>query len=223
MNKSPGQGDINQSSALYRQLGQDASSTFSAVFPALKALIPVLQQTLSGSGSLYEAARSPAIAQTGQAISTAQNSSLGATANPNALWEQIASGGEQTASLGANNILTSALQALQGTIGSGMQFAGQGLGTSAAGQADIGQYENSQAQQMWNNIEGAAGTAAGMAFGMPPTGTTGGGKSGGGKSGGGSPIYTGNPATSSTENQTATPVSAPVSSGPGDFNPSGWS
>jgi hypothetical protein len=151
-----GDTELNQGTADYNQLGNEGMAAWGPTFSAFQQLIPILQQTLSGEGSLYEAARSPAIAQTEQGIATMQNQA-GGQANPNALYEQIATGVEQTASLGANQILTSALSSLQSLISGGMNFSGQSLGTAGQGETQIGEYEQNQMNQWIQSIFGAAG------------------------------------------------------------------
>lgn len=210
-----GGGDLNAAQGYYQSLGTEGQQVFQPSFNSFTKLLPMLLQTMQGQGSMYEAARSPAIAQAQQMLRTLQNQGLGSTANPNALFEDISTGAEQTASLGANQILTTAAQLASGLTSSGLNFAGQSQSQAGQGLTNVGEYEQNQMMQFISDAMSGIGMGFGLAKGVP----TGGGPSGPGGINAGAP-----PASwQSTENTTpqlpsgssAAPTMAPTAQSSG--------
>lgn len=218
---------INNADSMYQQEAANSNQLmqqFMALYyPEIQKLMPELQGTLDGTNStLMTAAQAPVNAETQRLLSSIGNNP-GAVVNPNALYSDIALQGQQQAGLAGDQMLTTALSALQNLIHMGygsVDTAQNSLNNAAGGEGNLGLSLNQQQNQLWESIIGAAGTAAGMAGGNPAAAASlARGNSGGGPSPlsfnpgmgmwGVGPGFMGN---SLTPNGTTTNASTPISS-----------
>ncbi len=225
MGKSGGGQQINNADQYYQQEANNSNQLmqqFSQMYlPMLQQLIPELQGTLNGQNTpLTQAAQAPVNAQTSRDLNTVQNN-LGGVSNANALYNDIALGGQQNAGLAGDSMLNSALSALQNLSGYGygsVNTAQGSLNNAAGGEGNLGLGLNQQANAGWESLLGAAGTAAGAYFGGPAGAAAGGALFGGGAgNGSGAASVYGNGNEFSPGGYGGT--SAPISSGPTGMGP----
>ncbi len=201
MGKSGGSTQTSNADNYYNQEANNSNQLLqqfnSMYLPMLQQLLPELQGTVNGQNTaLTQAAQAPVNAQTSRSLNTIQGN-LGGVTNPDALYSDIALGGSQNAGLAGDSMLNSALSALQNLSSMGygsVNTAQNSLNNAAGGEANLGAYLNQQANAPWQQLLGAAGTAAGAYFGGPAGAAAGAQMFGGGGSGsdpapGGAPNY----------------------------------
>lgn len=168
MGKNSGSSQINQADQYYQQEAQNSDALmkqFNDMYlPILKQFLPELQGTLSGDYTpLSEAAQAPVKANTAQMLRTLQNNAGSAT-NPDALYSDLMMGGNTSAALSSDQMLSQALAALQGLTGQGygsVNTAMTGANNAAGGEGQIGTNLNNSNNAMWGSIFQGLGTAAG--------------------------------------------------------------
>jgi hypothetical protein len=202
--------------------------------PQLQQLLPELQGTLQGQNTaLTQAAQAPVNQATSHALNTIQGNA-GGVANPAALYEDIALGGQQNAALAGDANMQASLAALQNLIGmgySGVNTAQQSLQGAGGGETNLGSAIGQTANAPWEALLGAAGQYAAMSAGAPPgsaSAFSGGGKAGSSAVAGKAPALTSLASPNTTPYGTSgfTSTSSPISGGtPGSmqnpYNPFG--
>jgi hypothetical protein len=159
-----GQGQLNQATTDYNQLGNQSMQAWGPSFGQFSNLLQnILPQLLQGQGSVYEAAFSPVRNMMTQMLRTMQNSQLGSTANPNALFQDMGQQATQQAGLAADQLLPAALSEEGQLATQGMQLSQSGLGVAGQGEAQIGETEQAQFYKMIESLMSGAGMALGGA------------------------------------------------------------
>lgn len=169
----------NQLTNELAQLSQEYGDQYnSMVVPLLQQIYPELISTVQGGSTpLTEAAQAPVQSATNSAINTALQQQ-GGLVNPDALYKDIATSGQQQSALASDATINSALTALQNLFSGQQSLASSGLsGTNAAASQSgniAGAYGN-EAQQLNPASDIAALVAAGaQAYGASQGAPTGG-------------------------------------------------
>jgi hypothetical protein len=174
MGKNSGGSEVSNANNYYNQVANDANAMVGNFnqydLPLMQTLDPILLRTLMGDPTaLTRAAQAPVLANASSALNTLRSNPSGAV-NPNALYQDMILNGNQQAGLAGDQMLNTSLGAIQNILGLGYGSVGQSmnaLNSAAGGEANLGLNLNEQGNEWWKALLGAAGTAAGMMYGVP--------------------------------------------------------